>query len=180
MHCFCKRPWADVRMQSPSLRKSKSREEPLLNKLVAYNGYNGTMLWQQNITPGIMVHRNTMIATPTALYVGDDKSCKVIDPATDDLIDEIVPSLDVASGTFWKWMALGDGVLYALTGRQEQKDPTMRWQPERHGWPWNPISKGFNQLDGIRDSKEAYDTHPWDLAGMYWPSIPRARKYSIR
>jgi hypothetical protein len=57
----------------------KTREEPFLNKLVAFNGYNGTILWQRDLAEGVMVHRNTMIATPTALYVGDDKSCKVID-----------------------------------------------------------------------------------------------------
>ena len=58
----------------------KTREEPLLNKLVAFNGYNGTMLWQRDLTAGIMVHRNTFVATPPTLYVGDDKSCKLIDP----------------------------------------------------------------------------------------------------
>ena len=64
----------------------KRREEPFLNKLVAFNGYNGTMLWQRDLAEGVMIHRNTMIATPTVLYVGDDKSCKVIDAATGDLL----------------------------------------------------------------------------------------------
>ncbi|NIP22825.1 MAG: PQQ-binding-like beta-propeller repeat protein, partial [Phycisphaerae bacterium] len=41
-------------------------------------------------------------------------------------------------------------VLYALIGEQEQRDPTKRWQRNNHGWPWNPISKGFNQPQ-----------HPW-------------------
>ena len=123
----------------------KKREEALLNKLVAYNGYNGTQLWQRDLAEGVMIHRNTMIATPTTLYLGDDKSCKVIDAATGQLKDEIIPPVERAGGTFWKWMGLEDGVLYALTGRAEQRDPTMRWGREKHGWPWNPISKGFNQ-----------------------------------
>ncbi len=139
----------------------KKREEPYLNKLVAFNGYNGTMLWQRDLTPGIMVHRNTLIATPTTLYVGDDKSCKLIDPASGQLKGEIVPPLDVAGGTFWKWMGLEKDVLYALIGEQEQKDPTMRWGLEKHGWPWSPISKGFNQPDRIKDSGPAYLAHPW-------------------
>ena len=45
----------------------KVREEPLLNKLVAFNGYNGTILWQRDLREGVMIHRNTMIATPTTL-----------------------------------------------------------------------------------------------------------------
>ncbi len=139
----------------------KTREEPFLNKLVAFNGYNGTMLWQRDLAEGVMIHRNTMIATPTILYVGDDKSCKLIDTATGRLKDEIVPPVEKAGGTFWKWMALEDGVLYALMGEQEQRDPTMRWHREAHGWPWNPISKGFNQPDGIKDGEKAYVTHPW-------------------
>jgi hypothetical protein len=123
----------------------KEREEPFLNKLVAFNGYNGTILWQRNLTEGVMIHRNTMIATPALLYLGDDKSCKMIDTATGKLKDEIIPPLDVAGGTFWKWMAMENGVLYALTGEQEQRDPTMRWHRQQHGWPWDPISKGWNQ-----------------------------------
>jgi outer membrane protein assembly factor BamB len=128
----------------------KKREEPLLNKLVAFNGYNGTVLWKRDLTEGVMIHRNTMIATPTTLYVGDDKSCKLIDTATGQLKGEISPDVSVAGGTFWKWMALEDGVLYALMGEQEQRDPTKRWKRNNHGWPWNPISKGFNQPE-----------HPW-------------------
>jgi len=123
----------------------KKREEPLLNKLVAYNGYNGTELWRRDLREGVMIHRNTMIAMPERLYVGDDVSCKVIDTGTGKLIDEIVPAKDVAGGTFWKWMAMEDGVLYALIGDQEQRDETKRWHRDQHGWPWNPISEGFNQ-----------------------------------
>ncbi len=123
------------------------REEPFLNTLVAFNGYNGTMLWKRDLVPGIMLHRNTMIATPTTLFVGDDKSCKLIDTETGQLKGEIKPPLEVAGGTFWKWMGMEDDVLYALIGDQEQKDPVMRWRRQKHGWPWTDISKGFNQSE---------------------------------
>ncbi len=123
------------------------REEALLNSLVAFNGYNGTKLWQRSLNPGVMIHRNTMIATPDVLYVGDDKSCKLIDTETGRLMDEIIPSKEAAGGTFWKWMALEDNVLYALIGEQEQKDPVVRQQREVHGWPWDPLSIGFNQAE---------------------------------
>jgi outer membrane protein assembly factor BamB len=123
----------------------KVREEPFLNKLVAFNGYNGTILWQRNLTEGVMIHRNTMIATPTILYVGDDRSCKVIDAATGLLQGEIIPPVEAAGGTFWKWMALDGGILYVMMGEQEQHDSTKRWKSDKHGWPWDPISEGWNQ-----------------------------------
>jgi len=123
----------------------KEREEAFLNKLVAFNGYNGTMLWQRDLVPGIMVHRNTMIATPDVLYVGDDKSCKLIDTKTGETKGEIKPPEDVAGGTFWKWMAMQDGVLYAVIGERELKDPDTRRKEEGHGWSWSRISKGYNQ-----------------------------------
>ncbi len=143
----------------------KTREEPFLNKLVAFNGYNGTMLWKRDLTEGVMIHRNTMIATPTTLYVGDDKSCKLIDTTTGRLKDEIVPPIERAGGTFWKWMALEDGVLYALIGEQEQRDPTKQWRREAHGWPWNPISKGFNQPE-----------HPWGFGRNVLAIDPKTKK----
>ena len=143
----------------------KAREEPFLNKLVAFNGYNGTMLWQRDLAEGVMIHRNTMIATPMLLYIGDDKSCKVIDTATGELKDEIAPPVQDAGGTFWKWMALDDGVLYALIGEQEQRDPTMRWNRDKHGWPWDPISKGFNQPE-----------HPWGFGTNILAIDPKTKK----
>jgi outer membrane protein assembly factor BamB len=121
------------------------REEPFLNTLAAFNGFNGTMLWKRPLPEGLMVHRNTMIATPDTLFLGDGKSCKLIDTVTGKTKDQIAPPVDVAGGTFWKWMALEDGVLYALLGRAEQTDETMRWKRQAHGWPWTGISKGYNQ-----------------------------------
>jgi outer membrane protein assembly factor BamB len=143
----------------------KAREEPFLNKLLAFNGYNGTILWQRDLTEGVMIHRNTMIATPMVLYVGDDKSCKIIDAANGNLNDQIIPPADVAGGTFWKWMALEDGVLYALIGEQEQRDPTMRWNSNKHGWPWDPISKGFNQPE-----------QPWGFGSNVLAMDPKTKK----
>jgi len=122
----------------------KPREEKYVNTLMAYNGYNGTILWTRDLTPGIMIDRNTLIATPTTVYLGDNKSCKLIDAATGELKGEIIPPQEIAGGTFWKWMALQDGVLYAVIGGQEMKDPEVRNSYKDHGWPWDPLSRGFN------------------------------------
>jgi outer membrane protein assembly factor BamB len=143
----------------------KAREEPFLNKLVAFNGYNGTILWQRDLPEGVMIHRNAMIATPAMLYLGDNKSCKVIDTATGKLLDEIAPPVGVAGGTFWKWMALEDGVLYAMTGEPEQSDSTKRWRLDKHGWPWSPISEGWNQPE-----------NPWGFGRNVLAIDPKTKK----
>ncbi|MBN2137663.1 MAG: PQQ-binding-like beta-propeller repeat protein [Sedimentisphaerales bacterium] len=143
----------------------KKREEPLLNKLVAFNGYNGTILWQRDLRQGYMVHRNTIIATPKLLYVADDTACSVIDTVTGSLVDTIAPDQDLAGGTFWKWMAMENGTLYAMIGAQEQKDPTKRWNRNLHGWPWDPISEGFNQTD-----------NPWGYGKNLLAIDPKSKK----
>ena len=143
----------------------KEREEPWLNTLAAFNGYNGAFLWRRAITPGLMVHRNSIIATPTAVYFGDDKSCQVIDPATGQVTDEIAPAAEVAGGTFWKWMALEDEVLYALVGEAEPRDPVIRMRSNQHGWPWDPLSPGFNQAE-----------HPWGYGRTLLAIEPKSKK----
>jgi outer membrane protein assembly factor BamB len=122
----------------------KEREEPWLNTLAAFNGFNGMLLWRREIPAALMVHRSTIIATATNLYFGDDKSCKVYDALTGELKYEIAPPQETVGGTFWKWMALENGILYALIGEQEQRDPVIKAKREVHGWPWKPLSPGFN------------------------------------
>jgi outer membrane protein assembly factor BamB len=134
----------------------KERAEPWLDTLVAVNGFNGTMLWKRKLTSGIMVDRSTMVATPSTLYLGDDKSCKLIDPATGEVTDQITIPTDLTGGTFWKWMALEDGVLYALVGEQEPLDRVARWRRTAGGWPWNAISEGYNAKD-----PSSFDTRTW-------------------
>ena len=153
----------------------KTREEPWLDTLAAFNGYNGTLLWRREIPAALMVHRNTLIATPTMVYFGDDQSCKVIDAATGQTRGEIAPPADVAGGTFWKWMALEDGVLYALIGDQEQRDPVIRMRSTNHGWPWNPLSPGYNQPEhtwGFGRTLLAIDPQTKEILWRYQEAEP--------
>ncbi|MGB2823769.1 MAG: PQQ-binding-like beta-propeller repeat protein, partial [Phycisphaerae bacterium] len=120
------------------------REEPWMDTLVALNGYNGTHLWKRAVPKGIMVDRATMVATPTTLYLGDANSCKLLDAATGEAIGEITAPSGLVGGSFWKWMALEDGVLYALVGKDEDPDAQARWRRRQHGWPWGGISNGYN------------------------------------
>lgn len=120
------------------------RSFPWINTLIAINGYNGTLLWKRPLTEGFMIHRNTMVATPDILYLADNTSCKLIETATGETKGEIRAPAD-ASGPSWKWMALVDGVLYALVGQEESPDPTVRWDRNAGGWPWRPMSQGYDR-----------------------------------
>ena len=120
------------------------REEPWMNTLVAVNGFNGAMLWKRPLRQGHMVDRPTMIATPETLYLGGATSCQLLDAVTGKVTDEIKVPQDLTDGPFWKWMALEDGILYALVGRTEKQDADAKWRRRAHGWPWGGISQGYN------------------------------------
>jgi len=143
----------------------KVREEPLLNTLVAFNGYNGIVLWKHKLSETYMIHRNTIIATGDVVYVGDDKSCKVLDAATGNLKYEITAPVDITGGTFWKWMGLKNGVLYAVVGKPEKTDPVLTAKRTQHGWPWNPLSPGFNQPE-----------NPWGYGRTILAMDPKTQK----
>jgi len=124
----------------------KQRCWPWVNSLVAINGYNGTLLWKRPLEPGFNIHRNTMIATAETLYLADSRSCKLIDTASGEVTGHItVPQ--AASGPVWKWMAAEEGILYALVGKQEFRDPTLRGTRTEAGWPWVPMTAGYDRDD---------------------------------
>ncbi|MBP89096.1 MAG: hypothetical protein CMJ64_20665 [Planctomycetaceae bacterium] len=121
----------------------KEREWPWLNKLVAVNAYNGTMLWKRDLTPGFMIHRNTLIATPDVLYFGDNESCKLIDATTGEVRDEIRIAKEIDPNGVWKWMAMESEVLYALLGPKEPIDKVIRGDRKVPGWPWKDLGDGY-------------------------------------
>lgn len=125
----------------------KEREWAMLSKLIAINAYNGTRLWERELTPGYMIHRNTMIATPDTLFLADNESCKLIDAATGKIRDEIAIPSGVAEGPGWKWMALKNGTLYALVGKKDLIDTVLRGKRKNAGWPWSGLGKAYAQKD---------------------------------
>ncbi len=115
----------------------KANQNRMLNTLIAVNGYNGAILWRRPLREGFLIHRNTMVATPQALYLGDDQSCKVLAARTGKLVNEIIVPEGIADGRVWKWMALQDGILYALVGGEEVRPRTVRSNvPGLGHWPW--------------------------------------------
>jgi outer membrane protein assembly factor BamB len=142
----------------------KEREWPLLNTLVAQNAFNGTILWQRKLSPNFMIHRSAMIATPETLYLADDASCKLLDAATGEPRGEIVSTAE--DGKVWKWMALADGVLYALVGKVEAPDPTVLGDRKARGWPWGPpLGWGYNTKD-----------YPWGFGQTILAIDPASKK----
>ena len=132
------------------------REWPWLNTLAAFNGYNGTLLWKRPLEPGFMIHRNTMIATPEVLYLGDNDSCKLIDTATGKQKGEIIAP-EGSAGPAWKWMALEDEILYALVGRRESRDPVVRENWSRGGWLWKIAPHG-NATEPLVQEHKGWDS----------------------
>src|SRR5438105_1497286 len=108
-----------------------------LNSFVALNAWNGTLLWRKKLPETFMFHRNTLVATPELVYLADDQSCKAYDAQTGALRDEIVVPEGISDGPVWKWMALENGVLYALVGEKEPGVQVVKGDRFRGaGWPW--------------------------------------------
>ena len=130
----------------------KTNQNAMLNTLICASVYNGTVLWQRPLPEGFMIHRNTMVATDNCLYLADHRSCKVIDAATGEIREEIVVPEGVSDGPVWKWMALRDGILYALVGGEEVAISTQPSDVRGLGhWPW-----GMWQGHEYKDAKNSF------------------------
>ena len=125
----------------------KANQNAVLNTLMAVNAYNGAILWRRPLPKGFMIHRNTMIATKDALYMGDSDSCKVFEAETGKIVDEIKAPEGITEGPVWKWMAMRNGVLYALIGGREVQVDTQKSERQGLGhWPWG-MWKGHDYKD---------------------------------
>ena len=125
----------------------KKNQNVMLNTLLCMNAYNGTILWKKPLPKGFMIHRNTMIATDDALYMGDHESCKIIDGKTGEIRREISIPKDITDGPTWKWMGMKDDILYALVGNKEVQVDTQKATRRGLGhWPWG-MWKGHDYAD---------------------------------
>ncbi|NLF39683.1 PQQ-binding-like beta-propeller repeat protein [bacterium] len=129
----------------------RRNQNVVLNTLFCVNGYNGQIIWRRPLHKGFMIHRNTIIATPDALFLGDDVSCKLIDARTGAPTREIAIPPGISDGPVWKWMALEGGVLYALAGAAEVQVDTLASTNLGIGqWPWG-MWKGHDYKDPARN-----------------------------
>lgn len=133
------------------------REEPWLNTLLARNGYNGTFLWSRKLPDGYLVHRSVFIATEDYFYIIENDGCLRLDPETGREIDRIsIPKIEGE----WKYIALRDGVLYALAGTVRDSSETTIVRSKHSHWSWGELSPGYYQAKvpwGFGTMIAAYD-----------------------
>jgi len=144
----------------------KEREWPLVNTLVCIHGYNGTELWRRQLEPGFMVHRNLMVASDRELYLAFKESCLVIDAVTGETKGKVALPEGTTPDQTWKWMAIQDGVLYAMLGEEEQEAVVIKGERTGAGWPWSGLGEGYAQKQypwGFGRTLAAIDLESGDL-----------------
>jgi outer membrane protein assembly factor BamB len=118
------------------------REWNMVNKLIARNGYNGTMLWQRDLPDGYLSHRSAFVATKDIFYMIDGDSCIMLDARTGKEKGRIrIPGLEGD----WKWMAMKDGVLFAMAGEKGGAAKIIKGERNFGGWSWADLSEGYYQ-----------------------------------
>ncbi len=125
------------------------REEPWLNTLLARNGYNGTLLWSLKLPDGYLAHRSAFVATPDTFYMIDlgGTGVLMLDPQTGKTKGRIdVPGVEGE----WKWIAIENGRLYALVGKEKDPPETTVVRDQDTHWSWGALSKGYYE-----------ERHPW-------------------
>ncbi len=119
------------------------REEPWLNTILARSGYNGHVLWKRKLPDGYLAHRSAFIATEDTFYMinPDGPGCLLLDPETGEERDRIkVAEIDEDE---WKWMAIQDGVLFALAGDKQGATETTVVRSQQPHWSWGELSRGY-------------------------------------
>ncbi len=133
------------------------REEEWLNTLLARNGHNGTFLWSRKLPDGYLVHRSAFIATEDYFYMIENDGCLRLDPETGREIDRIqIPEIEGE----WKYIAIQDGVLYALAGTVKDSSETTVVRSTNGHWSWGELSPGYYQKTvpwGFGTTIAAYD-----------------------
>ena len=119
-----------------------AREEPMLNTLIARNGYNGTILWTKKLPDGYLAHRSAFVAMDNAFYMiaMDGDGVLQLDPQTGrEKARLTVPDIHGD----WKWIAIQGSTLYALVGDKPDPAETTVVRSQRGHWSWGELSKGY-------------------------------------
>jgi outer membrane protein assembly factor BamB len=150
------------------------REEPWLNTLVARNGYNGTDLWTRKLPDGYLAHRSAFIATEDVFYMIDPNGsgCLLLDPDTGHELGRI--DAQGVRGE-WKWMAMEEGVLYALVGKRKDPPQTTLVRSKIPHWSWGELSQGYYTERvpwGFGTTIIAYDLHAKKMLWKHQEQVP--------
>lgn len=149
------------------------REWDMMNRLIARNGYNGTVLWERKLPEGYLVHRSAFIATNDVFYMIDGDHCLLLDPQTGEETGAIrIPGVDGE----WKWMVLNEGVLYVLAGNKDPGVLTTKGDRAFGGWSWADLSKGYYSKPhvpwGFGQTLAAYDLQKKQLVWKHTEDTP--------
>lgn len=133
------------------------REWGALNRLIARNGYNGTVLWERKLPEDYLVHRSAFVATKDTFYMINGDHCLLLDAKTGAEKGRI--RVEDFSGS-WKWIAIRNGILYALAGEAGDGVELVKGNRAHGGWSWADLSKGYYGKripHGFGDLLLAYD-----------------------
>ncbi len=130
------------------------REWNMLNKLIARNGYNGTVLWERDLPEGYLVHRSAFVASQDRFFMIDGKECLVLDPESGDEKERIsIPGVD----GFINWMVIHENVMYVMSGKTHAKVKTILGDRTFGGWSWEDLSEGYYGKSGDYKAEDI----PW-------------------
>ena len=116
------------------------REWKTLQRLIARNGYNGTILWERQLPEDYLTHRSAFIATRDTFYMIDGAGCRMLDPQTGAEQGRLrIPGL-VGE---WKWMVKDGDTLYALSGPRDRGVVITKGDRSFGGWSWSDLSEGY-------------------------------------
>ena len=118
------------------------REWEMINKLIARNGYNGIVLWERDLADGSLAHQSAFIATAEIFYLMEGDRCLLLDAQTGQEKGSIqIPGMEGQ----WKWMAMEDGVLFAMAGDEKGDAKVIKGNRNFGGWSWADLSAGYYQ-----------------------------------
>ena len=143
------------------------REWGALNRLIARNGYNGTILWERKLPDDYLVHRSAFVATKDTFHMINGDHCLLLDARTGEEQGRIQIK-DFAGD--WKWIAFKDGILYALAGAPGDGVELVKGDRAMGGWSWADLSKGYFRKrvpHGFGDVIAAYDLKNKKLLWMH-------------
>lgn len=104
-----------------------------LEKLMCYDAYNGTFLWEQPnpgaIRTGVFNNRETsnLVATDDTLFVAIQDECHAYDAATGEITRKFsVPNSSDGIPRAWAYIAYDDGLLFGTSTIREELEEHMR------------------------------------------------------
>ncbi len=161
------------------------------NIIVAYDAYNGSVLWRREIPGAVRVRADVdgsnLAVTDDSLFVAAGEQCHRLDPATGKTLHTytVPPAADGSPGR-WGWLAAVSGTVFGITAQPMTNEyaaiwtklvdsVTQTWKKESD-WPieWNAEArkqyKAFVAKHKLPDNEARMELH---RDGTLWHSMTR-------